>query len=62
MTVTALALIAAELTIQFRPAPSSPFGWLAIAATGVASVGLLAYYVVGPFTVPPTGAGAEQDE
>lgn len=56
MTVTALALIAAELPMQFRPSPSSAWGAIALASTAVASIGLLAYYVAGPFTVGPEPA------
>jgi len=59
MTVTALALIVAELPLQFRPGAGS-FGWdLAVAGTAVASVGLLAYYLAGPFTVPRSTSPAK---
>jgi phosphatidylserine synthase len=51
MTVTAVALVAAEIPLQFRPASGTPLYDLCLGATVVASVGLLLYYLVGPFTV-----------
>lgn len=52
MAATAVALVGAEIILQFRPSSGSPFGLLAEAATAVATAGLLLYYVAGPFTVP----------
>jgi phosphatidylserine synthase len=53
MAVTAMALVLAELPLQFRPdAGTLPYE-LAWVATTIASVGLLLYYLVGPFTVVP---------
>jgi CDP-diacylglycerol---serine O-phosphatidyltransferase len=52
MALTSVALIAAVLPIQFRPAAGSDlYGFAEIAAV-VAAVGLALYYLVGPFTVP----------
>ena len=53
MAVTAVALVAAEIPLQFRPDPGSPLGLATEGAVAVATAGLLLYYVVGPFTVPP---------
>lgn len=53
MTVTAVALVAALLPLQFRPGRASPLYDVAAALTLVAAVGLVLYYVVGPFTVAP---------
>jgi phosphatidylserine synthase len=62
MTATAVALVVAILVLQFRPSTGSPFYWLAAGASAIAAVGILAYYFVGPFTVPrpapPTPGGA----
>lgn len=58
MAVTGVALVAAEIPLQFRPGAGTPLYDLGLAATLVATVGLLLYYVVGPFTVPtPTAQG-----
>jgi phosphatidylserine synthase len=62
MIVTAVALVVAVLVVQFRPSSGSPFYLLALAASAVAALGVLAYYFVGPFTVPaappPKAAGS----
>ena len=52
MTATAAAVVVAVLVLQFRPASGSAFYLLALGASGVAAVGILAYYLIGPFTVP----------
>lgn len=61
MIATAVATVLAILVLQFRPAGGSAFYLLALAASAVAALGILAYYLVGPFTVqapPPAGDGA----
>lgn len=55
MTVTGIAVALALVPIQFRPASGSPLFELALAATVVGALGLLSYYLVGPFTVPRAG-------
>lgn len=59
MTITGVALVAAELPIQFRPGNGSALGIFSELALLVASVGLLVYYVFGPSSVlpraPPVG-------
>jgi phosphatidylserine synthase len=53
MTATAVATVIAILVLQFRPASGSGFYLLALGASAVAALGILIYYTVGPFTVPP---------
>lgn len=48
--VTAVAAALMLVPLQFRPDPSSPFYALALAAAGVMAAGLLAYYLLGPWT------------
>jgi CDP-diacylglycerol---serine O-phosphatidyltransferase len=52
MTVTAVALVVAIIPVQFVPDPWSPLWILSFAATLLSTVGVAAYYVWGPFTVP----------
>lgn len=52
MVATAVATVVAVLVLQFRPASGSPFYLLALGASALAAVGILAYYLAGPFTVP----------
>jgi phosphatidylserine synthase len=56
MIATAAATVVALLVLQFRPASGSPFFALALGASAVAGLGILSYYLVGPFTVPPAPA------
>jgi len=51
MALTAIALVVAVLTVQFRPADGSALYGVAEVAAIVAAVGLALYYLVGPFTV-----------
>jgi archaetidylserine synthase len=51
MILTGIALILALLPLQFRPAPGSLLYEIAFAATVASGVGLLVYYLYGPFTV-----------
>ncbi|MGI0132154.1 MAG: CDP-alcohol phosphatidyltransferase family protein [Thermoplasmata archaeon] len=51
MTVTAVALVAAVLPFQFRPARGSLPYDLAAGLTLVSAAGLIVYYLVGPFSV-----------
>jgi phosphatidylserine synthase len=60
MTVTAIALVVAVLLVQFRPGTGSIPYVLALGASAVAAVGILVYYVVGPFTVPPPAPAAPE--
>jgi hypothetical protein len=55
MTVTAVGLVVALVSLQFRLAPGSLLYEVAYGATVAAGLGILAYYLVGPFTVhePP---------
>ncbi|MCI4325717.1 MAG: CDP-alcohol phosphatidyltransferase family protein [Thermoplasmata archaeon] len=53
MIATAVATVIAILLLQFRPSNDSPFYLLALGASAVAALGILAYYAVGPFTVAP---------
>ncbi len=48
--VTATLVAVALVTLQFRPAASSPVGLLAYAASLGLLVGVAIYYLVGPFT------------
>lgn len=57
MAATGVALVLAELPAQFRPSAGSPLYEISLGATIVASVGLLAYYLVGPFTVRAPSPG-----
>jgi len=50
-TVTALALVAALLPLQFRPGTDSFLFVLAFIATLIAAAGILFYYVGGPLTL-----------
>ncbi len=52
------ALVAALVSVQFVPAPGSGLYLIAEAASLVAGAGLIAYYVVGPWTVPRTARTA----
>jgi phosphatidylserine synthase len=54
MIATAAALVVAVIVLQFRPSGGSAFFDLALGASVVAALGILAYYLVGPFTVPGT--------
>jgi len=56
-TVTALALVAAVLPLQFVPSPGSPLYLAAAAATAVAIAGALAYYAAGPLLAAPDAVG-----
>jgi CDP-diacylglycerol---serine O-phosphatidyltransferase len=57
MALTAVALVVAVLSVQFRPDPGSDLYGLAEIAAVVAAVGLTLYYLVGPFTVHGPGPG-----
>jgi phosphatidylserine synthase len=58
MALTAIALVATILPVQFRPGVGSPlYGFAEIAAV-IAAVGLALYYLVGPFTVARPGPEA----
>jgi CDP-diacylglycerol--serine O-phosphatidyltransferase len=62
MTVTALALVVAELPLQLRPSTYSGLWDLTVAATAVATAGIALYYLAGPFTVaPPPGKPGDAD-
>ncbi|MCI4318571.1 MAG: CDP-alcohol phosphatidyltransferase family protein [Thermoplasmata archaeon] len=52
MAVTGVGLIVALVPLQFRLAPGSVLYEVAFGATVVSGLGLLAYYLYGPFTVP----------
>jgi len=52
MTATAVAVVVAILILQFRPSSGSAGYWVAAAASTFAALGIVVYYVVGPFTVP----------
>jgi archaetidylserine synthase len=58
MALTGAALVLALLPLQFAPSPGSLVYQVAFAATVVSGIGLLVYYLYGPFTVheppPPT--------
>ena len=62
-TATAIGLALALLILQFRPASGSGLYDLALAAAGVGTVGVLAYYLGGPLTADrrrsATGGQAE---
>ncbi|HEV2166997.1 MAG TPA: CDP-alcohol phosphatidyltransferase family protein [Thermoplasmata archaeon] len=58
MTVTGVALVAALLPLQFGPSPGSWPYETAFAASAVAAVGIAAYYLVGPWTVPASARAA----
>jgi archaetidylserine synthase len=49
--VTGIAWVVALIPIQFAPAAASPLYLLSEGAAGVAGVGLIAYYLIGPWTV-----------
>ncbi|MCI4327528.1 MAG: CDP-alcohol phosphatidyltransferase family protein [Thermoplasmata archaeon] len=53
MIGTAVAVVVAVLVLQFRPSAGTPFFLAAEAASAVAAIGIVLYYLVGPFTVPP---------
>lgn len=58
-TVTAIALAVALVVLQFRPSSGTVLFDLAVGASVVASLGIAAYYVAGPWTVPrPAGRPA----
>jgi phosphatidylserine synthase len=58
-TVTAMALAVSMLILQFRPSAGSTFYGLAELAALVAAIGIAAYYLAGPSTVPrPSGSPA----
>ena len=52
---TAIALVVALLPLQFVPSSGSLLFLLALAATAGALLGVLLYYLLGPFTVDRTG-------
>ncbi|HEV2230583.1 MAG TPA: CDP-alcohol phosphatidyltransferase family protein [Thermoplasmata archaeon] len=57
MTGTGVAFVVALLPLQFRPAPGTVLDEIGLAGTAVATVGVAAYYLLGPFTVHgPPGA------
>lgn len=56
--VTAIAAALMLVPLQFKPGAGTPLETLAIASGGVMAAGLLAYYVVGPFTQRDRAAGA----
>ena len=58
MAVTGFALVAALLPLQFRPAPGSALYLVALAFSIVATAGVAAYYLIGPWTVPNSRAAA----
>ena len=62
MSITGAGLILALVPLQFRLAPGSILYDVAFGATVAAGLGILTYYVYGPFTVrdepPTTGAQA----
>ncbi|HKV90681.1 MAG TPA: CDP-alcohol phosphatidyltransferase family protein [Thermoplasmata archaeon] len=60
MTATAIALVVAVVIVQFRPPAGSPAEWLALGTSFVAGIGLLIYYVAGPFTVPRAEPGRSE--
>jgi archaetidylserine synthase len=58
MGVAGGGLVLALVSLQFRLAPGSPLYEVAFGATVAAGLGILAYYLIGPFTVhePPPKA------
>jgi phosphatidylserine synthase len=58
MAVTGAAFIVAILPLQFRPPRGSPLYFLSLAAAVVTAGGLLAYYLLGPRSVPASAATA----
>ncbi len=52
MTVTGFALVGALLPLQFHLADGSALYDVAFAFAAVAALGIVSYYVVGPWTVP----------
>lgn len=57
MTVTAVALVAAILPLQFQPVVGGPVYLVSLGASLVGAAGIVLYYVAGPWAAAPQEPG-----